>query len=417
MVRLGQANLQTVELARRHCLNMRFVESGGRGAVEAQTGLPVNRRQIKCPVAIGNGMAMNLDGLASDFYAEHCVGCGQRRPTGEVPNLATVIEKRQRDAAAAADEEQRRTALQHEQWADRAERRRALAGTADEAMTGALADIGVLDTEPDADIDVTQREAAQRRLAALAERAPSLFTDDVVALAVSLVNDTEVTDLLDPLRHLARARAEFGRGVAAAAVAALRRAPVIATGRCVADLAVHVNTVDVDEKVVRSLVVLAGAPAKDRFGRWTRRSNANDPTGLRAVADLAPELVVRVLYDMLPAPTQPPGLVLPAGAAPRLLPAVDLDRASAAGAIGALATTHRNLAARLIPPLILDLAIEAHDSDNDYATVAIQRALATLLVLGIGDVVAEAEAAGRAAGDDLREPLFGVVQRVARPGR
>jgi hypothetical protein len=39
---LGRAKQQIIELSRRHCLNMSFVESGGRGAAEASTGLPIN---------------------------------------------------------------------------------------------------------------------------------------------------------------------------------------------------------------------------------------------------------------------------------------------------------------------------------------------------------------------------------------
>jgi hypothetical protein len=33
-IRIGQENRQTLELARRHCLNMQFVEAGGRGMAE-----------------------------------------------------------------------------------------------------------------------------------------------------------------------------------------------------------------------------------------------------------------------------------------------------------------------------------------------------------------------------------------------
>jgi hypothetical protein len=84
-IRIGQENRQTLELARRHCLNMQFVESGGRGMAEEATGLPINMRQVRCPVAFGS-QSMNLLGIASEFYEDHCVGCSLRRPTGEVPN-------------------------------------------------------------------------------------------------------------------------------------------------------------------------------------------------------------------------------------------------------------------------------------------------------------------------------------------
>lgn len=43
-------------------------------------------------------------------------------------------------------------------------------------MASALDDIGLLDADPAADFDVTARDAARRRLNALAERSAHLFT-------------------------------------------------------------------------------------------------------------------------------------------------------------------------------------------------------------------------------------------------
>jgi len=56
---MGVRNREWVELARRHCLNMEFVPSGGRGMAEEATGLPIDMRQVRCPVALG-GMASDL---------------------------------------------------------------------------------------------------------------------------------------------------------------------------------------------------------------------------------------------------------------------------------------------------------------------------------------------------------------------
>jgi len=98
---IGRANVWTIELARRHCLNMTFTkwEGGGQGMAEQLSGLPIDTRRVSCPIARGNSAAMNLDWVASDFYDEHCVGCQHRRPTGELPNLASVMEERKAAAA------------------------------------------------------------------------------------------------------------------------------------------------------------------------------------------------------------------------------------------------------------------------------------------------------------------------------
>ena len=47
-LRMGRGNREIIELARRHCLDMQFVSSGGGAMAEAQTGLPIDPRQIQC---------------------------------------------------------------------------------------------------------------------------------------------------------------------------------------------------------------------------------------------------------------------------------------------------------------------------------------------------------------------------------
>ncbi|MQA28011.1 MAG: hypothetical protein GEU94_21740 [Micromonosporaceae bacterium] len=241
-------------------------------------------------------------------------------------------------------------------------------------MAGALADIGVLDADPGLPANADDREAARARLAALADRAPQVFTPEVVTAAAQLVETVGGADeLLDPLRRLALSRQEFAADVARAAVAALRRGPAVWAGRCIADLAGHVPVSLVDKPVCAALVRLAGEPVLDRFGR-SRPNQANDPTGLQAVADLAPEVVVRVLREMLPAPFAGSSLLPSPAPRPRMVPA--LDRAAAAGAVRALAATHPDLAAGLVDALVLDLAAPPYDDYNDPARPAIERTLA-----------------------------------------
>jgi hypothetical protein len=115
---LGLSSRTTMELARRHCLDMTFArwDGGGRGLAEQSSGLPIDTRQVSCPVARGNMAGMNLDWLVSDFYDQHCVGCQRRRPTGEVPNLESVMQERKAQAAAAAEAERQATMRRHREW-------------------------------------------------------------------------------------------------------------------------------------------------------------------------------------------------------------------------------------------------------------------------------------------------------------
>ena len=81
-----------MELARRHCLNMEFQQSGGQGMAKEASGLPINMRRVR--YAYGkpaNTMAMNLEWIAVDFYKENCEACPHRRPTGQLPKLAKAI--------------------------------------------------------------------------------------------------------------------------------------------------------------------------------------------------------------------------------------------------------------------------------------------------------------------------------------
>jgi len=168
-VRMGRENQQTVEFARRHCLNMQFVESGGRGMAEEATGLPINMRQ--CPVAFGS-MSGNLLAVAGQFYEDHCVGCSLRRPTGEFPNLATVMDERAAERSKQATRRDAAVERARLRWAARTERRQTVAASHGEAMADALANIGLLDAEPGGSVDPDEGAGAQARLSALADRAP-----------------------------------------------------------------------------------------------------------------------------------------------------------------------------------------------------------------------------------------------------
>jgi hypothetical protein len=95
--RMSLRNQQTVELARRHCLNWDVDTSGGGAMAESATGLPIDMGQVRCPLP-HEAMGSTLGWITAESSRENCVGCAQCRATGDVPNLAAVIE----DAHAGA---------------------------------------------------------------------------------------------------------------------------------------------------------------------------------------------------------------------------------------------------------------------------------------------------------------------------
>jgi hypothetical protein len=92
---------------------------------------------------------------------------------------------------------------------------------------------------------------------------------------------------------------------------------------------------------------------------------------------------------MLPESRHRVAIVVPPGSVPRQNSASDFDRVCAATAVRALAVTHTPVAARLVPKLVRDLALSADNRYEMYPVAEVQRTLAVLLVLGIGDVAGE----------------------------
>ena len=399
-----------MELARRHCLAMKFVQCGGRGMAEAATGLPINARQIQCPVAIG-AESSNLSLIVGGFYRAHCTGCDQRRPTGEVPNLAIAVTQQDTESARQNARHQAKIARAHERWSDRSERRRALTVSSGEAMADALTNIELFDQAPGSEADPETRERALTRLTALADRASHVFTPEVANLAIDLAIDVDGSpELLEPLRRLAHTRLEFVVTTLQAALVVLRRSPVVAAGRCVSDFASHVSPHDLDEEACRSLILLAGAPHHDEWGH-SQPNQAADPTGLRVAAEVVPDNVLAVLRRMLPPPAPRTSLILATPEPPRA-PATAFERASAAGALLSLTSTHLSIVTPLVSALILSLATEPNDDYDDPATPAIVRVLAAMLIIEVGDIKDAVEEAGRTGSNEYRETLFRVFTRA-----
>lgn len=400
----GIENQNLIHLAERHCTHIKFVEFGGRGMAEEATGLPINMRQVRCPVAHGNASAV-MSVTLPEFYREHCVGCTMRTPTGQVPNLSTHVDDLDAAAALAESRQAERIDDLHSQWVARSHVRQALSAQVDDVSATVVADIAILDLEPGAERDNDAEGEAVARLRALAQRAPSVVSTAAVNHAVELAAAGHASAvILDPLRLMARTRPEFAQPVIVAALTVLHRGPSVPAGRCIADLIDHVSAADVDDKVCSSLIILAGSPQGDGF---TRTRSVSDPVGLVAIADLAPQRLLDVLRTMLPGPTPPTGLVLPPGTATRDS-ATLFTVGAAAGAARVLAGTHPELAGEMVAPLILQMASDLFDRFDD-GIGSLQRALAVMLVSNVGDVPAAMIAAGARGSEDFGPRLVRVL--------
>ncbi|GAA2975394.1 hypothetical protein [Actinokineospora diospyrosa] len=408
---LGRENARIMELAADHCRDMRFVEIGGRGMLEEESGLPLNMRRVECPVAIGNTAGMRLDHVTFGFYADHCGGCDLRKPTGRIPNLETEVRTRQQEAEAQRAERAERLRLQGVERAVRVERRRSLRATADPATVGILDDLDLLEVDPTVDVDADATAAARRRLTTVAGRAADRFDERVIDELFDAVESVGVTQLLESLRHLTSRRPELAHRLVTTALSALRSFPTLEAGRCLTDYPDLVDAASIDDAVIWAVVVLAGAktPEDHHFSGPTPVVQANDPGPLRVLADLCPDKLVARLGGMLPRPAVTGIIVNPAHQPPLVS---DVDRRAAAGAVEHLASAHLELAVQLLPALAVSLSVPPEDSYDPATVGAVERAIARMFIAAPVRIAGLLEDAGRYAAEATRDGLVGSVRHA-----
>jgi hypothetical protein len=250
-IRIGERNREIIELLRRHCAHA-VVERppfGGRGLLEAQTGLPIDMRTVRCPHAAHRAAAgMQLEGIALSFWRANCRGC-PHRAIRAVPNLTNLGESVLEDEARQQQRADRhRQERERERAARRSDRAARIAG--EPPATRSM--VALLDG-----IDAEEPDARAERLVDEARAAPERCTREAGRVFLDTARVVFSDRLLEALDHLQRADrippdslrevallqlAERPSRVAAAVVVRLR------AGLCAGELS----------PVLRSLVWLGG---------------------------------------------------------------------------------------------------------------------------------------------------------------
>lgn len=179
----GERNKQAMELIHNWCRHARIQKAGGTGLVELQTGLPIGHHYMACDHAPAGGLATwNLDDAALDFHDRNCIGCTHRIPV-RLPNLTSLLQKRDFHRKRAEDERQ---ALR-----DKALRQRAARQSAREALRAQLNALSatIVDHLEELDHDTTS-DAATKLLGA-AQLAPETFSPAVVEHCFCLLEARE----------------------------------------------------------------------------------------------------------------------------------------------------------------------------------------------------------------------------------
>ena len=222
-VEQGRANVEAIELVRRHCLHARIEMVGGNSMVGSMLGIPMGLLEIRCKHAPPPTSASHrvLD-LAVEFYRRNCVGCTKRQATGEVPNLSVVVAERD-------EEEERHRRSKEKEALERAYRhgqrkvRRQLAVAAEGYVVRDLANwIDRLDgPEPKTSAVTPDEEEANRQIIKAARHAPKLFTPVFVETLLGLAADTAEATAFVALSELVTAKRCEPRAVVEAALGAL----------------------------------------------------------------------------------------------------------------------------------------------------------------------------------------------------
>ena len=232
-VQLGRDNQKLIGLIEAHCANARVVREGGTGMVEAQTGLPIGMRSIRCDhAATPSGVGHNLAFLVEDFYRGNCVGCPHRR-IQEIPNLATWCEERAAERARHAETERRAAEECQRSLESRQAVRRLLRLTENDAGRELLDLLDRLDGHEPSEAD---HQDAEERLVATVRSAPGFLSARIVDALFAV--------------------AEAGEPAALRALTIwVRRAPRLADR--LLHVAVHLLAEDQDPQVAEVFVQLA----------------------------------------------------------------------------------------------------------------------------------------------------------------
>jgi hypothetical protein len=401
-----------MHLGANHCSNMRFEPLGGFSLMESMTGLPMSMRVVRCKHVDGqSGGGSDLARFAVGFYNDHCVGCRFRNPNGQFPTLGVLAEEFADEAAAEKRAEEEALADRHQDWQIRAESRARLRLVGDAVVDGIVRDLAFLDPEPGVVSDPQATAAAKKRLTVFAQRSPEIFSTGAVDALFELVELAPEAGTLSTIRILATHDAALVDRTLAVALGRLRNAADADAGRCITAFADRIAPSHLDSDVVRSLVRLAGNVQPDYYGLSESESPA-DPSALRAIAAIAPDRILAAIDGMLPGPTTPTTLILPAQASD---PDGDgrqkmLDRSAAADAIVALSQTHPELVAQTLQFLLRSLQIRDDILEYNPASQVV-RAVAVLAAQDLTRL-ADIEASGTSASEENRRSLVHVLDRL-----
>lgn len=171
-IEAGKRNLEATRLLKNWCFHAEFARSGGRGMIEAATGLPIGHMGVQCKFSKNNSMfCWLLEDAIYDFYQNNCKGCKDRVPIG-FPNIVSFVSAREESAEKRKRE---RDAEETKLYQKRINRHQERANLRPELT---LEETFVFDLLDDLDSEDIAKD--DPRLEQLANLAPETFTRKVI---------------------------------------------------------------------------------------------------------------------------------------------------------------------------------------------------------------------------------------------
>ena len=280
---MGRANVEAIELTRRHCRHARIELVGGNSMVGAMLGLPMGLLEVRCehapPPRRQGHQALEL---AIEFYRDNCTGCPHRDPTGELPSLATVAGERATAEAAQAEAARRAAEERDQRYRRRLERRHQLIAGEGYVVRDLADAIDRIDrADPRSGALAAEEAQAARQILDAARGAPELFRPILVDSLLELAADTADATAFEALRVLVKSGRCPPRRALEAAQAVLRWYRSVGAGLLLAVLEPDLRPEDLPD-VLDQLISLASGEDRDLASvPWQQQAS---PVGLIAAS-------------------------------------------------------------------------------------------------------------------------------------
>lgn len=192
-IEAGKSNLRAKTLLNNWCTHAEVSRSGGRGMIEASTGLPIGHSGVQCKFSKANSSySWLLEDSIYDFYQNNCKNCEKRIPVN-FPNILEIITPREKAIEERqkqiVNEIKKRKKRQEERKDERALLRFELSH--EESFVLDLLDI----------LDQDEVKYDDPRLEELANLAPEIFTENIITHLLNSI----FTEQLPYSIHAARA--------------------------------------------------------------------------------------------------------------------------------------------------------------------------------------------------------------------